>query len=124
MIKVLIVDDSIFSQRVTANLIKKFLKNTEIYFASDGKEGFMKYKDIKPDYVFLDLLMPKVNGNQLIGLLKEYDNNVKIFVVSADVQKSVREEICAHNIISFINKPFNEEKAENVCRIMENDRNE
>lgn len=124
MIKILIVDDSIFSQKTTASLIKRFLNNTEIYFAKDGKEGFIQYKNIKPNYTFLDLLMPKLSGKELLTLIKELDKDAKIFVVSADVQKNVRTEIEANNIMGFINKPFNEEKAQLVCEMIRKDANE
>lgn len=124
MLKILIVDDSIFSQKVTTRLIKKFLDDVEIFCANDGKEGFIKYKNIKPDYIFLDLLMPKLNGKEVLGLIREYNNDAKIFVVSADVQKSVRQEIEALNVMSFINKPFSEEKAQLVCEMIRNDVNE
>lgn len=121
MTKILIVDDSIFSQKITANLIKKFLDNIEIFFANDGEEGFNKYKEIKPDYVFLDLLMPKLNGEEVIKLIKQYDNHGKIIVVSADVQKKVKEEIENYGIMSFINKPFNDEKAKLICERIGNE---
>lgn len=124
MVKILIVDDSVFSQKMTASIIKKNLDNVEISFANDGQEGFIKYKEIKPDYIFLDLLMPKLNGKELIMLIKEYNNDAKIIVISADVQKNVREEIEAYNIMSFINKPFNGEKAQLVCEMIRNDKNE
>lgn len=122
--KILIVDDSRFSRIVTSNLIKNFLKDAEIILAGDGEEGFKKYKEIKPDYTFIDLLMPKVNGRELIKLIKEYDKDSKIFVISADVQKSVKEEVESYGIIKFINKPFNEERAESVFHIIKGDRNE
>lgn len=118
MLKVLIVDDSIFSQKTTANLIGKLLDDVEIFFAKDGEEGFIKYKNIKPDYTFIDLLMPKINGQELLKLIKEFNNDAKVFVVSADVQKSVREEMEAYNVMAFINKPFNEEKAQLVCEMI------
>lgn len=125
MIKILIVDDSVFSQKTTANLIKKILgSSVEIYYAKDGKDGFKKYKDIKPDYAFLDLLMPELNGQQLLKLIKELDNEAKVFIVSADVQKSVRTEIEEHDVLAFINKPFNEEKAQLVCEMIRKDINE
>lgn len=87
MIKILIVDDSVFSQNITGNLIKKYLPDTQIFFGKDGQEGFEKYKEINPDYILLDLLMPEVNGGQLIKLIKEQDGNAKIFVVSARCSK-------------------------------------
>lgn len=116
--KILIVDDSTFSQMITSNLIKKFIDNVEVYFASDGEEGFEKYKEVHPDYIFVDLLMPKLNGKELIRLIRKHDKKTKIIVVSADVQKTVREEVEKLDILEFVNKPFNEEKAETICKMI------
>lgn len=124
MIKILIVDDSNFSRKINSNLLKKHLEDVDISFANDGEEGFKKYTEINPDYVFVDLLMPKINGKDLIALIKEYDADAKIVVVSADVQKIVKEEVEAFNILAFINKPFNEERAQFICDMIRNDKNE
>lgn len=121
MIKILIVDDSVFSQKITSNLIKKFINNTEIYFSNDGQKGFEAYKKINPDYVFIDLLMPNLSGKELIEKIRDYDAEPKIIVLTADVQKNVKEEIEQYNILAFINKPFNEEKAKVVCDLMRSD---
>jgi two-component system chemotaxis response regulator CheY len=121
--KILIVDDSRFVQLTTAKLLETYIENLEIIFASDGKEGFSKYKESKPDYVFIDLLMPNVDGQELIKLIKKQDKNSKIFVISADVQKSVRKEIESYGIIGFINKPFTQEKAESVAKLIKGDIN-
>lgn len=121
---ILVVDDSNFSQKITANLITKNLNDVNTYFAKDGEEGLAKYKSIKPDYTFVDLLMPKLSGEDLIKLIKEYDSDAKIIVVSADVQKSVKEELEAYGIMEFINKPFTEKKAEYICEKIRNERNE
>ncbi|NLP46455.1 MAG: response regulator [Epulopiscium sp.] len=121
--KILIVDDSYFSQKTTANFIKKFLDSVDFEFAKDGKEGFEKYKQIKPDYTFVDLLMPNINGQELIKLIKTDDNDAKIIVISADVQKNIREEIEAYGVLSFINKPMNEEKARLISELIRNDVN-
>lgn len=119
--KLLIVDDSKFSQIVTSNLLKNVFEDIEIILANDGEEGFKKYKENKPEYVILDLLMPKLNGRELIKMIKEYDKDAKLFVVSADVQKNVREEIESYEIMGFINKPFNEEKAKFVYDTIKGD---
>lgn len=121
---ILIIDDSTFSQRIIGNLIVKNLDDVNTYFAKDGEEGLEKYKEIKPDYTFVDLLMPKLNGDQLIKLINEYDSNAKLIVVSADVQKSIKEEINSYGVMAFINKPFTEEKAKSICEIIRNGKDE
>jgi two-component system, chemotaxis family, chemotaxis protein CheY len=121
MVKILIVDDSNFSQKVVSRLLNIFLHNADIYFANDGQEGFDTYKNTRPNYVFADLLMPTLDGKSMIKLIKEYDDQANIFVISADVQKSVREEMEKYNIIEFINKPLNQEKAKLICDRIRND---
>lgn len=121
--KILIVDDSIFSQKITGTLLKKEIKDVELYFAADGDEGFKKFRSIDPDYVFVDLLMPRMNGKELTKAIKEYDSEAKIIILSADVQKSVKIEMEEYNIISFINKPFNEEKAKEIIKVIKDDKN-
>ena len=122
--KFLIVDDSNFAQIVMSNLLEEIFMDVDITMANNGMEGFEKYKETKPDYVFIDLLMPRLNGMELIKMIKEYDKSAKIFVVTADVQKSIREEIEVLDIKAFINKPFNEEKAKCVFDIIKDDMDE
>lgn len=119
--KILIVDDSKFSQITTGKLIRNLRGDMKIFFADNGAEGFQQYKKIKPAYVFVDLLMPKINGQELIQLIKKYDPEAKIFVISADVQTKVRLEVEAYGIKAFINKPFNQAKAQSVLKMIEAD---
>ncbi len=123
MIKILIVDDSIFSQKIISSLIKNNLDHVEIFYADDGQEGLIKYLELKPDYILIDLLMPKLSGGDLVKLIKEYNSDAKIIVLSADVQKNVKEEMEAFNIMLFLNKPFNQEKAQLVCDMIRNSKN-
>ncbi|WP_313133001.1 response regulator transcription factor [Anaerocolumna sp.] len=118
MIKVLIVDDSVFSQKIAANLIKKNMDDVELSFANDGEEGIELYEKLKPDFVITDLLMPKLSGQELIRLIKAQDEFAKIIVISADVQKNIREEVEAYNILAFLNKPLQDEKAQLICNLM------
>lgn len=126
MVQVLIVDDSVFSQKVTAQLLKEVWPNEdlEISFASNGEEGLREFRTLQPDYIFVDLLMPKLSGTDLIRMIqKEGDSG--IIVVTADVQKSVREEMEAQNIMAFVNKPLNREKMRLLCdRMVRNDKDE
>ena len=118
MAKVLIVDDSVFSQKIAANLIKKYMGDVELSFANDGEEGIELYEKLKPDFVITDLLMPKLSVQELIRLIKAHDKLAEIIVISADVQKNIREEVEAYNILAFLNKPLQDEKAQLICNLM------
>lgn len=116
--KILMVDDSKFSQVSGANLLKKINPDIEISFADNGQEGLEKFKALAPDFVLIDLLMPVVTGRELIQNIREIDQETKLFVLSADVQKSVQEEILSYGVEAFINKPLNEEKARQIFEIV------
>ncbi|MFU0833634.1 MAG: Stage 0 sporulation A-like protein [Oscillospiraceae bacterium] len=126
MVHVLIVDDSAFSQKVTAHLLKEVWPNEDlkISFAANGEDGLREFRTQQPDYIFIDLLMPKMSGADLIRIVQR-EGNPGIIVVTADVQKSVREEMKAQNIMAFVNKPLNREKMRLLCdRMIRNDKNE
>ena len=117
MIKFLIVDDSLFSRKTTAYLLRKLMPDLElrIEFAADGLEGLEKFRSLKPDYIFVDLLMPGLSGADLIRKIGE-EGGANIIVVTADVQKRVREEIVEEgHVTAFLNKPLNEDKMRSLC---------
>lgn len=120
MAKVLIVDDSKFSQKITASLIGKQLEDVTFEFAGDGEEGLEKFKSIQPDYIVTDLLMPKLRGQDLIERIRQLDFNAKVIVLSADVQSKVREVVRQMHVLAFINKPMNEAKAKDIADLIRN----
>ncbi|WKB37232.1 response regulator [Terrilactibacillus sp. S3-3] len=67
------------------------------------------------------MLMPKIKGQELVKLIKEFDHDAKIVVISADVQTSVREEMEKEGILTFVNKPLNETKTRQLCDLIRND---
>ncbi|WP_416198798.1 MAG: Response regulator receiver domain-containing protein [Sporanaerobacter sp.] len=108
--KLLIVDDSKFTQKVEGNLFKEVVPNLEIYFANDGKEGVQKYIEINPDLTIVDLLMPNMTGMELLKEIKDIDKDAKMVVVSADVQEKVKQEAYDLGALAFVNKPINKAK--------------
>ena len=122
--KILMVDDSKFSQISGANLLKKVNPDAEIIFANNGEEGLAKFKENRPDFVLIDLLMPVVTGKELVQHIKAVDQEAKLFDLSADVQKSVQEEVLSYGVLAFINKPLSEEKARQIFAIAEGGGNE
>lgn len=117
-LKLLIVDDSKFTQKVEGNLFKEVVPNLEIYFANDGKEGVQKYSEIHPDLTIVDLLMPNMTGMELLKEIKDIDEDAKMVVVSADVQEKVKQEAYDLGALAFVNKPINKAKIEEILNIV------
>ena len=78
------------------------------YTAFDGEEGLRLAKEIIPDLIILDVMMPKINGYKISRLLK-YDSkykNIPILMITARSQeedKLIGEETGADE---YITKPF------------------
>ena len=104
--KILIVDDE---QDIVETL--KFILEAQGYTcfcAYNGEDGLNKAKEIMPDLIILDVMMPKINGYKISRLLK-YDNKYKdipIIMVTARSQeqdKLIGEET---GVNEYISKPF------------------
>ena len=106
MKKILIVDDE---QDIVESL--KFVLETfdyQCFCAYNGEEGLRLAKEIIPDLIILDVMMPKINGYKISRLLK-FDNkykNIPILMLTARSQESdklIGEETGADE---YITKPF------------------
>ncbi len=107
MKKILIVDDEADILEILKFVLES--QGYECITASDGEEGLNLAREVKPDLIILDVMMPKINGYKISRLLK-YDNkykNIPILMITARSQeedKIIGEETGADE---YITKPFN-----------------
>ena len=104
--KVLIVDDE---HDIVETL--KFMLETENYechCAYNGEEGLNKAKEIMPDLIILDVMMPVMNGYKVCRLLKFDTNyrNIPILMLTARSQESDKELGEETGANEYITKPF------------------
>lgn len=116
--KILVIEDSILYKKIIVKHLKDLLPEAEFFVSSNGLEGYEVCLKEKPDFITLDLLMPKMDGIEFLQLLKKEEIQTKVFVVSADVQQKVQDEVFELGALRFINKPFSPEKAEELVKIM------
>lgn len=107
--KILIVDDSRFQKNYLVKMFQIYFPEGEILTADNGIEAFEIFKKERPAFVLTDLLMPERSGQDLLRLIKEYDSQSNVIVITADVQKSTREEVHQMGALAFFNKPLNNE---------------
>lgn len=67
-IKVLVIDDSNTIRRAAETLLAK--AGCDVSTASDGFDSLAKIVDIKPDIIFIDIMMPRLDGYQTCALIK------------------------------------------------------
>jgi len=115
---ILIIDDEEFVNQILAPALRE--EGYDVYVALDGEEGLKKILTLKPDFVLLDILMPKMNGCEVLEKLNEQNLNPKprIVILSAFVQTEqikkalslgaedywVKSDLDVQNIIDRINK--------------------
>ncbi|PKM78777.1 MAG: response regulator [Firmicutes bacterium HGW-Firmicutes-15] len=116
--KILIVDDSRFHQNFVVKILNKYLPEGELLLANNGMEGFEMFEKERPAFVLTDLLMPERNGQDLLRLIKACDSNASVIVVSADIQKSTREEVKQLGALAFFNKPLTNETASELIALI------
>lgn len=108
MTKVLIVDDAAFMRLSIKTMLEK--NGFEVVGeAKDGLEAVQKYKELNPDIVTMDITMPKVTGVDALKVIRNYDPDAKVIMLSAMGQESIVKEAVLNGAKSFIVKPFKEE---------------
>lgn len=101
--KFLIVDDSSLSRRMVRNCLERL--GHSCVEATDGAVALERYAIEKPDFVFLDLVMPGLSGFDVLVLLRAMDPQARVIVCTADVQASTRELVKQGGASAIINKP-------------------
>jgi two-component system, chemotaxis family, chemotaxis protein CheY len=113
--KILIADDSSFMRKILKDILQTegFIDFIE---CGNGKECLEKYDSEKPDLVLLDLIMPEVDG---LEVLKKIGKDAKVLVISAVGQEKILEEARNFGAKGCIIKPFdNKQVVLEVNRIL------
>jgi two-component system chemotaxis response regulator CheY len=105
--KILLVDDSAMARRAARQILES--AGYAVAEAEDGLIALERYFLEKPDLVLLDLVMKGMNGLDVLKKLTELDGQVRVIVVSADVQDSSRELAESGGAAGFLNKPIDRE---------------
>jgi len=79
MAKILIVEDDRFLRELIARKLKN--EGYEVMEAVDGEEGLKKIKEEKPDLVLLDLILPGIDGFEVLTRVKEDPVTAQIPVI-------------------------------------------
>jgi len=108
MKRVLIVDDSAFMRMSLRTMLEKngFQVIDE---AENGSVAVIKYKELKPDIVTMDITMPEMDGIQALKEIRKFDSNCKVIIISAMGQESYVREAVMSGAKGFVVKPFKED---------------
>lgn len=106
--RILIVEDSVLSRSFIKNILSE--KDVVIEEAVNGIDGLEKIKSFKPDIIFLDLLMPELDGFGVLEKMKENGSDIPVITLTADIQETTRKKCFDLGVKYFLNKPVKKEK--------------
>lgn len=115
MAKILIIDDSRTSRKILRGMLEE-AGHEIVDEGVDGKDGFEKYKQYKPDLVTLDITMPVMDGLESLKCIKEFDKDAKVIMVTAAGQQSKMVEAIKLGASEFVTKPF---EKENILKLVD-----
>ncbi len=107
MASIMIVDDSRTSRRMLREILERN-GYTVIGEAVNGEDGYLKYKELKPEIVTMDITMPVMDGVECLSLIKKADPDARVLMITAAGQKEKMLESIKRGAEEFIMKPFNE----------------
>lgn len=107
---ILVVDDEPFICRSLTFVLRK--ENYRVFEARNGEEGLAAIREHKPDLVFLDVMMPKINGFEVTERVRSDPElaHVKIILLTAKGQESDREVGKTAGANDYMTKPFSPTK--------------
>ena len=102
---IMVVDDSPFASKQIKDIVED--NGYEVIgYAKDGEEAIEFYKELKPDIVILDIIMPVLNGLETAEILKKQDPAVKILMLSSLCDAGTMEEVKSIGVKHLIPKPL------------------
>jgi CheY-like chemotaxis protein len=111
---VLIVDDAAFSRRMLRKYVEA--EGCQVLEAANGQQALEMVQQHQPDCILTDLLMPDVDGFQLLQTLRDQGWTRPIAIITADIQDASRQRGLALGAARFINKPAKEDEVRQTVR--------
>ena len=103
--RVLIVDDALIMRMRIKDIARE--SGWEIAGeATNGEEALVRYRELRPDLMTLDIVMPKLDGVSVLRQIRQEDPAARVVMVSAVDQKGKLSECIHLGAIDFIVKPF------------------
>jgi len=106
--KILVVEDEFGLQDTFRDIL--IMEGYDVRVAIDGEEGYQKFVEFKPDLLFTDVVMPKMNGLELVRKAREENPRIKVIYISGffGIKRLKREldgDILKYGY-HYLSKPF------------------
>jgi CheY-like chemotaxis protein len=105
----IVADDSMLSRMVLTKYLKQLFPGIEVEQAVNGADAFDKFKtwesyDPSTHIIFLDFMMPEMNGLETLAAIRQESSDIPIYLVTANVQNKTRDEALRLGATGLIHK--------------------
>lgn len=115
-LKVMVIDDSKTIRRTAETLLQR--EGCEVITAVDGFEALSKIAEANPDIIFVDIMMPRLDGYQTCALIKNSLNYQNIPVIMLSSKDGLFDQAKGRVVGSdeYLTKPFSKDELLNAIR--------
>jgi len=109
-LKVMVIDDSKTIRRTAESLLKK--AGCQVLTATDGFEALAKIVDEEPDVIFVDIMMPRLDGYQTCALIKNNERFKSTPVIMLSSKDGLFDKARGRIVGSeqYLTKPFTKDE--------------
>lgn len=117
---VLVVDDSALMRMLIIKIINRFMQGVSVTEAVNGIDGITKMRDQDFDLVLTDMVMPEMDGLQMVSeIRRSLNNTVPVVIITTKGEEWERNLGLLHGADGYITKPVNaRELREAVLRFL------
>jgi len=114
--RVMIVDDALFMRNMLRDIFSRTAGFEVAGEAADGREAVEQFRQLRPDLVTMDIVMPRQSGLEALEQIVSVDPTAKVIMCSALGQEALILDAVKAGAKDFIVKPFQEQKVLEVAR--------
>lgn len=108
--KILIVDDISDNREMLGRLInqysRKYEVETEVFYAEHGQECVEICNERSIDLIFMDIIMPVMDGLEATTIIKKEHPSIMVIVVSSESDEEIKSQILQAGAEDYVSKPF------------------
>ena len=115
MTRVLIVDDEKMVRNALSDLLRK--KGFDVASAESGPQALETFPAFNPDVVLLDILMPGMNGIEVLKQIKPMNPDVCVIILTAVKDLTIARDAMQQGANDYLTKPFKYEQLETILSV-------
>lgn len=106
--KILIVEDQMENRLLLNHILTQV--GFDVYEAENGKDGILRYNEVKPDFIWMDMRMPIMSGYEATQEIRKVDQGIPIVALTASAFENQHSDILQAGCNELVHKPYRKEE--------------